>query len=231
MIKRKSCVELAVAAGLILQLAGCVAVPPESARLSSELGTQLDHLETANMNLLKSYFDIKRQQVDSFLEEQWVPMFTTNYFELPEVQQLWHAVVKSSDEKDRVEFIVRTGPALQKQINEKRLELIRPLDELELTLTRRIHEQYNRARLMNSTITAFLLSASEVAETRERYLQMVGISDEKVAGTIDQLNAAVAGLTETSLQAEDLVKSGELFLDQLKSINDTISTNNIQREQ
>jgi len=210
-------------AGMIaFVLSGCATVPPESAELSAELGKQIATIETANLALLKSYFDMKREQVDVFMEEQWVPLFATNYFELDEVQKVWIAVVASEDDQDRLEFVVRTGPVLQQQINEKRLALIRPLDDLERTIERKIRDEYTRARLVNNTITGFLMSVSEVTETRKKYLEMAGISDEKVKKVIDQVNDTVEDLLEKGIKVENIAEKSSQYIDKIKAVKDSL---------
>jgi hypothetical protein len=156
------------------------------------------------------------------MEEQWVPLFATTYFELGEVQTTWIAVVKSKDDQDRLEFLVRTGPALQRQMNEKRLALIRPLDELERTIERKIREEYARARLVNNTITGFLMSASEVTEVRKKYLEMAGISDGKVNEVIDQVNDTVANLLEKGVKVEQLAEKSDKYIDKIKAIKNSL---------
>ncbi len=210
-------------AGMIaFMFSGCATVPPESSELSAELGKQITAIETANLALLKSYFDMKRKQVDVFIEEQWVPLFATNYFELDEVQALWIAVVGSENDQDRLEFLVRTGPVLQQQINEKRLALIRPLDDLERLIERKIRDGYTQARLVNNTITGFLMSASEVTETRKKYLEMAGISDEKVNQVIDQVNDTVDTLLEKGIKVDRISEKSDRYIDKIKAIRNSL---------
>jgi len=165
----------------ILALAGCASIPPEAPELSAELGKRISAIEDSNITLLKRFFDQKRRGVDRFIENEWVPEFANQFFSNDSISRAWDTIVRENDKKQRLLFVVKTGPKLQEKINEKRLELIQPLDQLERRIETKIRDEYTQARAMNSSITSFLLSASKVAENRNRYLEMVGVSD----GSID----------------------------------------------
>lgn len=210
-------------AGMIaFVLSGCASVPPESAELSAELGKQIAIIETSNLALLKSFFDMKREQVDRFMETEWVPLFAENYFKKDEVEVIWQQVVESGNAQDRLEFVIRTGPALQQEINNKRLALIQPLDDLERDIERKIREEYTRARLVNNTITGFLMSAAEVTETRKKYLEMAGISDEKVNDVVDKVNSTLEDLLVKGMKLEDVTDKSSVYVDKIKTITDLL---------
>jgi len=105
--------------------------------LSAELGKRISAIEDSNVTLLKRFFDQKRREVDKFIEDEWVPEFAEQFFSDQAILAAWDTIVKEDDKKQRLTFLVITGPKLQKKINKKRLELIQPLDDLE----RRIEKQ------------------------------------------------------------------------------------------
>ena len=78
-----------------------------------------------------SFFDQKRAKVDEFISKEWIPTFASNFFDNQTIQETWDEIVSSNSKEDRLKFIIMLGPKLQEQINQKRLELIKPLDELE----------------------------------------------------------------------------------------------------
>ena len=201
---------------------GCVSIPPEAPELSAELGRKISAIEDSNITLLKRFFDQKRLEVDKFIENEWVPEFAEQFFSHPTIADAWDTIVREDDKKERIVFLTKTGPKLQTKINEKRLELIQPLDDLERRIEQHIREEYSQARAMNNSITSFLLSASKVAESRDRYLKMVGLTDEKVGKLIDQTDDAVTNLLGKAHAAKDKVNRAEEFLSKIRSIRDSI---------
>ena len=203
-------------------LSGCASIPPEAPELSVELGNRISAIEDAHITLLNRFFDQKRSDVDEFIEEEWVPVFAEEFFSNPAIADAWDTVVRENDPAERLKLLVLLGPALQGKINSKRVELIKPLDDLERRIEKTIRAEYNQARAMNNSITSFLLSASEVAENRNRYLEMAGVSDEKIGNLIDQTDATVANLVSNAQGAQDKAKKAEKYLEELRSILNSI---------
>ena len=73
-------VRLALLGLLTSALAGCASIPNEAPELSQALGQRLRALENANITLLQRYFDLKRREVDRFIDETFVPEFARNIF-------------------------------------------------------------------------------------------------------------------------------------------------------
>lgn len=206
----------------ILAISGCASIPPEAPELSAELGKRISAIENSNIALLKRFFDQKRREVDKFIENEWVPEFASQFFSNETISNTWDTIVRENDKKQRLLFLVKTGPKLQEKINEKRLELIQPLGDLERRIETKIREEYAQARAMNSSITSFLLSASKVAENRNRYLEMVGVSDGSLGKLIDKTDDAVTDLLGKASGVKDKATRAEEFLGKVREIRDSI---------
>ena len=207
---------------MTLSMVGCVSIPPEAPELSAELGNRISAIEDANITLLHRFFDQKRNEVDKFIEKEWVPTFAQDVFSRPQVVEAWNTIVKEEDKDQRLIFIVKMGAALQEKINKKRLELIQPLDDLERRIEQSIRGEYSQARAINNSITSFLLSASKVAENRNRYLEMAGVTDEKIGKLIDQTEDAVSGLLEGVEDAQNTINTEKEYLEKIRLIRDSI---------
>jgi len=206
----------------ILLVSGCASIPPEAPELSAELGNRISAIEDSNITLLQRFFDQKRKDVDRFIENEWVPTFANTFFSKPQISKAWETIVEEDDKNQRLMFIVKTGPKLQEMINQKRLELIQPLDNLERRIEKNIREEYSQVRAMNNSITSFLLSASKVAENRNRYLEMAGVTDEKVGNLVDKTDDAVSDLLKGAKDAQGKIDSAEKYLKKLRNIRDSI---------
>jgi hypothetical protein len=207
---------------LTLLGAGCAAIPPEAPELSAQLGARLSSLEAAHLRLLEEFFMEKRRRVDEFVQEAWVPHFAREFFEDPQIDAVWRQVVQSQDPQDRLRFITLVGPGLQAKINRKRVELIQPLDELEATIRNRLRSEYDQTRAINSTLTAFLHSASKIEENRKRYLDLAGITDSSIDQVVDETGQAVAELADAARSIEDRVKDAEKYRDKIRGIIDRL---------
>lgn len=201
-----------------LVAAGCASIPPEAPELSGQLGSRITAIELAHNRLLEQFFAEKRRRVDDFVQEVWVPTYAAEFFGDPRVDEVWKEVVKSNDPKDRLRFVVLVGPRLQSKINEKRMELVRPLEDLERAVKAKLKVDYDQARAINNTLTSFLQSASKVDANRKRYLEMLGITDKQVDKFIDETDEAVSDLVGKARGVQDKVKGGEAFVDKVKAI-------------
>lgn len=203
-------------------LQGCSTIPKEASELSVQLGNRVSAIEDANLNLLHKYFDEKRSRVDEFIIEKWVPDFAKEFFSDPKMEGVWNEIVSSGNKKDRLEFIVRLGPKLQAKINSKRFELIKPLDDAERLIERTLREEYQQAKAINNTLTSFLVSAVKVDENRQRYLDMVGVTDHKIADIINTVDSGISTLVDRARVIPDKEEQARKYLEQIKSVVEKI---------
>ena len=203
---------------LLALLPACAMIPPEAPELSQQLGNRISAVHKAHQTLLRQYFDEKRKKVDEFVEKVYVPEFAKNFFAEPQIQATWDEVVQSNDPTDRLKFVTIVGPKLQAYINKKRLEFIQPLDDLERTVDAQLTADYDNMTAINNTLTSFLYSAAKVDANRKRYLEMLGVKDEKIQEVIDKTDAAVKELTAGAEKAAQIDARAEQFKDKVKDI-------------
>jgi hypothetical protein len=123
----------------------CATIPRQAPALSEELGNKINSIEKSHIKLLTIFFNQKRELVDEFIVKEWIPIFATEVFNDPNISTAWDEIVKSNNKEDRLQFIILLGPKLQTQINQKRLELIQPLNDLEKECESQILNEYNIA--------------------------------------------------------------------------------------
>ncbi len=83
-------------------------------------------------------------------------------------------------------------------------------------IKRELRDNYDQARAINNSVTSFLVSAVKVAENQNRYLEMVGVKDEKVVEVIDQVDSAVEELRGKAEQVVEKGEKAELYYHKLK---------------
>ena len=208
---------LAIITSMVL-LTACVSIPPEAPELSAELGNRIAKIEQSHLMLLGRFFDRKKEDVDTFIQDRWVPEFAKQFFSEPAIASVWDQIVASGSKEDRLQFILRTSPTLQQKINNKRLQLIKPLEDLEQQIATRISADYSQAKSINNSITSLLLSAAEVVENRDRYLAMVGVNSDEVTQIIDSTDSIVGDLLDSANNIEDKVAAAEKYKRKLKEL-------------
>jgi hypothetical protein len=197
--------------GVVLCLSGCASIPPEAPELSAHLGSRISAMEAAHRTLLSDFFNEKKRQVDDFIQREWIPEFAKELFEDERISRTWDQVVQSNRPADRLQFIRILGPRVQRMINEKRVELVRPLEELESTVAARLKAEYDSMRAVNNTLTSFLQSASKVEENRKRYLEMLGIKESEFEEVIHETGKAVSELTTGVKTIESKIKDAAAY--------------------
>ncbi|MDB4000966.1 hypothetical protein N9451_00705 [bacterium] len=208
---------LAIITSMVL-LTACVSIPPEAPELSAELGNRIAKIEQSHLMLLGRFFDRKKEDVDTFIQDRWVPEFAKQFFSEPAIASVWDQIVASGSKEDRLQFILRTSPTLQQKINNKRLQLSKPLEDLEQQIATRISADYSQAKSINNSITSLLLSAADVVENRDRYLAMVGVSSDEVTQIIDSTDSIVGDLLDSANNIEDKVAAAEKYKRKLKEL-------------
>ncbi len=222
MNSRTILLDIFLVISLMFLIAGCATIPSEAPELSGELGRRISAIEKANINLLHRFFDFKRDEVDRFIDEEWTPEFAKELFSESAIKNAWDTIVRENDPNERLKFLIHTGPRLQKKINKKRLEMIKPLDDLERRLEQNIRGEYTQARSINNTITSFLASASKLAENRQRYLDMVGVTDEDIGKVIDDVGDTISNLVQKGENVQDKAKKVEDYLKKLKDLKNLL---------
>jgi len=197
---------------------GCATVPKQSYLLSEELGIKINSLEDSHLELLHRFFSQKRVQVDDYIRERWIPAFAQNLFGDPALAGQLKDLTESGSSEDILNAFVFMGTALQTDINNKRTEMILPLDELENLLEQKIRNEYNVTRSINNTLTSFLYSASKVDENRMRFMEMIGISQDKINELIDKTDTIVEELVKAGGKATELGEKGKEYLEKLNEL-------------
>lgn len=201
----------------ILVLQGCATIPGETPELSTELGNRISAIETSHLDLLHKYFDEKRQKVDEFIATEWISYFAEQVFATPAIESIWSEIVRTNNKPDRLQFLIRTGPKLQAKINTKRLELMKPLDDAERVLESTLRKEYQQTRAINNSITSFLISASKTDKNRARYLEMIGVTDQKITSAMDSVDSAISTLLDKGKDIHDNQQRAKIYLEKVNS--------------
>lgn len=208
----------------VISLSACVSVPRESVELSKNLGMSIQETQRTHIALLKSFFDEKRDKVDQYLNEVWLPEFSNQFYSIPAVQDKWGEICNSGDAQEMRKFTIEVGTRIQKKINDKRDEMIAPLDEAEKLLEEELLIHYNNLQVSNTILTNYLASAAKVKKTQKDILNALGVNEKDYQSTLSaaytfmgEINNKVDILDEGKEQTEEYLDTINALIKQLKS--------------
>ena len=166
--------------------------------LSLELGKEIQELENSHLKLVQTFFNLKRQNVKEYINTVWLPRFAENYFQEEEIANMWQFIVSEGSTEDRLQFILVTAPELQNELNRQYQRMIIPLDQLESEVELSLKQKYSNTKSINNSLTSFLVSASEIDENRQRYLDMIGVSEDNLSKVIDETESITSQMLATA---------------------------------
>lgn len=171
---------------IALLMGSCASIPKEAPELSQEIGQRLGAMQETHLAMVNKYFELKRAEVNQIFEEEWIPAYTESFFSQDQVANYWDKLVADDDRKERLQFLTQLGPRMLEEIRKKRAEFMEPLDNLEQQVEDSLRSEYRQILSANNTLTSFLTNSSQVAQNRERYLEMFGVQQNTINDYIDQ---------------------------------------------
>lgn len=170
---------------------GCVTIPKQSAMLSQELSGMIRSSRASHIALLDEYLFERRNRIDDFMKNQWIPKFMDNFTkESGIIKQL----DSTNDVNEKNKIIQEFGETASKRIEERRTALVDVLNDVGRILRRKIEEHYDQMETVNETLTAHLRSAEKVNTTRDEMLKTINmltkdiIPFEKINKTLDKIS-------------------------------------------
>jgi len=109
-------------------------------------------------------------------------------------------VASATTPADRVELITGLGQRIQKRVDRRRSELMRPIDELERELLGRIQVSYDEILAGNSALTALLEAHAETSAKQDEILKKLEVN-EKLATALAKVEKVVPRSRRSSMSA------------------------------
>jgi hypothetical protein len=180
---------------LVLLVAGCASIPPESAQLSQTLGQRIEALELAHEAAIRAFFDAKRAAARKFMEDEWTPQFANNYLSSPKVSKMLAQTCGRQSHADCLHAILIISKQAELQIQTRYREILDPLAETETAVEAAVHAGYADAERRNEALTTLLTSAAKVQTERQAVEAKFGIDESRISGVLATVNDQVADLT------------------------------------
>lgn len=224
--------HLHIAGLLMLSLfaASCASVPPESVELSYLVGKDLRELKKSYDLLIQQRFADHRARRHDYLEKEWNPAFIAVWIEDGMLVETAKGQVVYDEASD--EFVAPTPGREQQQllstiydwsnaavetIEEKRKELIDPIDRDEARIRAEAAAAFDQIIQANAIVTAHLSSIRDVKALQDSALESFGAKD--LVGDLNNRLIELSALAEDGL---DKIRQGDEIIDRANEIRDQI---------
>ena len=184
-------------------LAGCASVPKESVELSKEVGKGIAESQRSYTGLLNTYFASKRQQVDEWIENEYLPEYLSNI--QAELKKAGHSTALSPQQlRDVLHDVIVERDQKHTDLEKTRLLLLTKSDEHYTLLfqgnagvTGLLQSMVN-VKEATSSATQTIKSASggkvdleQVEKKFNDYLKVAGAASAKTTSLYDAIKSAL----------------------------------------
>ena len=188
---------------LISLLTACASIPPESVKLSTEVGVGLKKQYQSQVELVNLHFSIKRKMLDEALEKT-----LKKYFEgLTPAGTITLNRSQFGDVATDIKMFSAKNNAAKEELEKARLLVVKQLNDNYLSLN-----------LANASITGLLQSAVSVKEARTEAFQALS---EATEGKVD-LDKVFSELDEFVLKGGEEAGKAIKLVDKLKALAEKV---------
>lgn len=153
---------------LMVFSAGCATIPRETVVLSSEMGVMLSSAKTAHYNLLDQYAIERRERIDDFMQNVWIPRFIGT---MAKDGDLWGKTCKRPNTIDATIELQGFVDSAARRIAAKRKELTDALDDVLADLREAVRAHYDLLESSNRAVTRNLESVQRNDEVTKTLLK------------------------------------------------------------
>ncbi len=223
-----------------LLLAGCASIPKETVLLSQTIGHDINSLHQAHLQLADIHFKKIENEISAFVDEVYAP-FVINFVLKSEFRNyqagapsLYGAVESAgSDEgetvsQEAIDMMLEFQEAARQQIESKRYELLQPIRNQHLDISRAINQSYANVTYANASITAYLQSLQKLKGAQQEGMSMIGLDGVDVEFTnslvklSQHVEMAVEAGKKIDIQSDGAFMELEIISNQIKEL----TTNN-----
>jgi len=196
----KFCIKFCVFSFIIVLISGCATIPKEAVTLSEELTNMIKSAKESHLALVDEYISEKRNQIDTFMKERWIPDFMKEFISESNILKNLEEKTTVTEKQKELHLFEK---AAAKQIYERRESLLNALEEIEKALKKPIIKHYNNMLMINQALTAHLRSAAEVTATRNELLKQINLKPEELI-PLNKINDIVNNLIHYKGKIENI---------------------------
>ncbi|TGG95076.1 hypothetical protein E4656_01205 [Natronospirillum operosum] len=203
---------------LLFLLNACSSTPKEVVELSWVMGQDLRALQQSYDGMVVDRFDNYRAQRLAYLEEEWVPLFLEDWIDAGQLvptargDVVWSggsegfaAPTPGQEEQQLLATVLLWSEVAVENIEDKRRELIEPLDVRERQVRAEVQEAFGRLLAANAHITAHLNAQREVEAVQQDLARRLQVDEE-----LDQINALLVETSDWAQRGLDEIRAAGL---------------------
>jgi hypothetical protein len=145
----------------LLFFSNCATVPKESLELNRLIGKGIDDNHQAQINLLNKYFEVKKKNIDNFIENEYLPKYIINV----QATLAKNGMDTTLDYKKITDIIQR--------VISKRDSAYTEIDKTRILIQEKIDSNYQLLAQANSGLTSLLQSAISVNEAESEFTNKI----------------------------------------------------------
>ena len=216
---------------LFFGLQGCASVPPEVVELSALTGRDLVAVHSSYQTLIHEFYEQLRGRRIDYLENTWTPDYLKDWVgegrlrDVAAGKVVWDDDALDADgepgefvpsgsvddkEARLLDSIQGWADAAIFNIEEKRRELLDPLDKEEKNLRKEVDLAFANLIRANAATTAYLNSLVKVKAAQDQMLESFDLKE-----TRDNINAALIKASDTANEGLKKIKKADKKLDEL----------------
>lgn len=228
---------------LAVVLTACAQVPKESVELSTTVGRDVTTIYKSHRELAKLLFSRMRQDANRFVDNVYAP------YQIRSAMENDFKNAKSSQENDRrASLLLAINGAfkpdaseklqrkvfdsmgsmfliIREDIESKRKELFKPLDEQEALVLATIDRNYSQIIYANSIVTGYLASVVKVRDAQNDVLNAMGL-DADLSEVVGKRLAAASDTVASLVQRAEKAEATTISMDTtIKDIKKAVSGN------
>lgn len=216
-----------------LSLVGCVSIPKETIVLSETLEKDIAVLQKSHLQMATIHFNDMEDKINIFVDDVYAP-FIINHVLKDELQEyqagnpsIYTSLMKAGESNDKevtakaLQEMAEFVKDAQDQIEEKRKEMLLPVQQRKREVTQAITISYNNAINANTTLTAYLRSVQKVKDSQEQVLSMLGLEniDTKISDNLVRISDEISLLNDKAKKVD--AESDEAY-EKLNEISEKI---------
>jgi hypothetical protein len=147
----KKTIPFAIIFAGILLMSCAPALPKAAVGMSVLLEKQIDALEKSHIKMINLYFEEKKLQAKTIVDNELYPAWLDDFFAKDVVKKGWNEAAEVDSAK-RMETFKGFVQIVQKEYNEQLRTATDPLEKLYIESLSVIKEEYQKARVMNTVI-------------------------------------------------------------------------------
>jgi hypothetical protein len=149
---------------------GCGArVPVEVVDLSGKIAMEMEKLRVSYINLVKTHYEFLRHKVDFYLKSTYVPETTTN--SIKRLGSIGEGESLDTDITVKANRVEELSRKLFWRLEEKRKELMAPIDEQEQKALQKANEFFRQLARGNQTINDYLKGLRKLKEAQKEFIK------------------------------------------------------------